>query len=385
KKAPEFRKLVYDFEQSLRSKEKDISGITDPEKRAIVLRQLSALRLDTYGLKDLLKHLPKVKIPGIPTREELKREIAEAKEELARIMRQKETPENARRITDIIARLDGLIGVYKFCRVRLIAIDTSWEDASLDSELALLWDKERKLGGMRPNPMYWRFASSRTVPANMPAGIVMTSRIDGPSIREALRIIKDSLAAEKTGLEGKFYIDAGGKYPPYDVHLKRLANFIHTKTKIPVVLDTRRALFSRNRCPDAALYVGWYSLQNYIPSFRWVRGAVGWHIASLEAVHLRTPISNEWCVKMLQNGVAATLGAVNEPYLHAFPLPEDFFALLLTGRFTVAECYWKTVPEVSWRLTLIADPLYNPFKLYPKVTIYDLPADMVKTLVKIEE
>ena len=81
---------------------------------------------------------------------------------------------------------------------------------------------------------------------------------------------------------------------------------------------------------------------------------------------------------MLQNGVAATLGAVNEPYLHAFPLPEDFFALLLTGRFTLAECYWKTVPEVSWRMTLIADPLYNPFKLHPQVSIRDLPAGMVK-------
>ncbi len=382
KEVPEFRKLVYDFEQSLKDKEQLVANLSDPAKRMIAVRQLLALRLDTYGMKNLLDHLPETKVPAVPTKAELQRDIASAKKELARLRMTKEIPENARKITEVIARLDGLIGVYKFCKMRLIAVDTSWEDASVDSELALLWDDEKRLGGMRPNPMYWRFSAVKTRPPGMPADIVMTSRIDGPSILEALRIIKDSIAVEKTGLKGKFYIDAGGKYPPYDVHLKRLARFVRKHTKIPVVLDTRKSLFRPGSCPDAALYVGWYSLQNYIPSFTWVRGAVGWHIASLEAVHLRTPISNEWCVKMLQNGVAATLGAVNEPYLHAFPLPEDFFALLLTGRFTLAECYWKTVPEVSWRMTLIADPLYNPFKLHPQVSIRDLPAGMVEPLVK---
>lgn len=80
---------------------------------------------------------------------------------------------------------------------------------------------------------------------------------------------------------------------------------------------------------------------------------------------------------MIQNGVAGTLGAVNEPYLGAFPLPQDFFALLLTGRFTLAECYWRTVPSVSWRLTLIADPLYNPFRLRPHLSIHVLPPQLV--------
>jgi hypothetical protein len=79
---------------------------------------------------------------------------------------------------------------------------------------------------------------------------------------------------------------------------------------------------------------------------------------------------------MIQNGVAATCGAVNEPYVGAFPPPEEFFALLLTGHYTLAECYWRTVPAASWRLTLIADPLYNPFKLHPCLSIYDLPKEL---------
>ena len=211
----------------------------------------------------------------------------------------------------------------------------------MDSELALLWEDGARLRGPLPNPMNWRLASSMTRPANLPGRVVMTARVDGPTPRDALRIIKDSVEAEKSGVKGKFYIDAGGKYERYDVNLEKLAELVRKTTKIPVVLDKKKTLFARGSCPDAALYVGWYSLQRYIPAFTWVRGSVGWHVASLEAVHLRVPASDEWCVKMIQNGVAATIGAVSEPYLGAFPLPQDFFALLLTG------CELETYPR--WR------------------------------------
>ena len=138
------------------------------------------------------------------------------------------------------------------------------------------------------------------------------------------------------------------------------------------MLDEVPNVFGPGTCPQAALYVGWYSLQQYVPAFEWQAGAVGWHIASLEAVDLRNPASEQWCVKMIQGGVAATLGAVSEPYLHAFPLPEEFFPLLLTGKWTVAECYWRTVPTISWQVILLADPLYNPFKKNPQVQEYRL-------------
>jgi hypothetical protein len=49
----------------------------------------------------------------------------------------------------------------------------------------------------------------------------------------------------------------------------------------------------------------------------------------------------------------------------------------MTGDFTVADCYWRTVPHVSWRMTLIADPLYNPFKHKPQYSTWDLPAPLV--------
>jgi hypothetical protein len=69
-----------------------------------------------------------------------------------------------------------------------------------------------------------------------------------------------------------------------------------------------------------------------------------------------------WCKKMLEHGVCATIGPVYEPYLAAFPRPEEFFSLLLRGELTLVECYSLTNPYNSWMMVLIGDPLYRPFK-----------------------
>ena len=68
----------------------------------------------------------------------------------------------------------------------------------------------------------------------------------------------------------------------------------------------------------------------------------------------------------------ATLGPVEEPYLTAFPMPKDFFGELMTGESTLVECYYKSLPHLSWMMTLIGDPLYNPFKNDPAIDALDL-------------
>ncbi len=383
---PAFAKLKQTFDAELKKKQAGAQKLTNRKKSRIALRQIAALRLDTYGASRWLKKTPDESIVSGAEKDRIKREMTADKAELARLKASDETPKTARRISELMVRYYGIGSAYSHCDKRIKATNTDVEDASVDSELSLLWEQgNHSLRGWRPNPMNWRVAHAKKRKPNTPAEIIMTARIDGPSVADALRIIKDSIETEKVGLKGKFYIDAGGKYPPYDAHLKNLAKIIKKHTKIPVVLDTKKALFARGSCPDAALYVGWYSLRKYIPAFKWSRGAVAWHIASFEAHHLRTPTVNEWCVKMIQNGVTATTGAVNEPYLHAFPLPEDFFSLLLTGNFTLAECYWRTIPSVSWRITFIADPLYNPFKLHPQFSMYALPAALTGRDVKDNE
>jgi len=375
-KVPGADTLKASLASQIRSKAAAAARLKNPAQRRIALRQVAALRLDTFGPGDLLKHLPAETISGIPSAEELRARIKRLTAQADKLAAD-ETVETAKEISDVMIALRGSVGAYDHARARMKAIDTADQDASVDSELSLLLETgDAPLRNWRPNPLNWQIARIKTRPANLPASAIMTARIDGPSPKDALRIIKDSIATEKTGIKGKFYIDAGGKYKHYEPHLMNLHKLIDKHTKIPVVLDRSKNLFARDSCPDAAMYVGWYSLQKYVPAFTWSTGAVAWHVASLEAMHLRTPKSNEWCVKMIQNGVAATLGAVNEPYLGAFPLPEQFYAMLLTGHFTVAECYWRTVPAVSWRLTLIADPLYNPFRLHPKLTIHRLPPAM---------
>jgi hypothetical protein len=75
---------------------------------------------------------------------------------------------------------------------------------------------------------------------------------------------------------------------------------------------------------------------------------------------------------MLQRGVAATLGPVAEPYLAAFPRPAEFFGFLLTGRWTLVECYYRTLAFNSWMMTLLGDPLYNPFRDHPQLSPEDV-------------
>ena len=88
---------------------------------------------------------------------------------------------------------------------------------------------------------------------------------------------------------------------------------------------------------------------------------MAYHLASSEAATLRDPGSQVWCKRMLEEGVCATMGPVYEPYLSAFPRPNEFFAVLLQGDLTLVECYYRTKPFNSWMMTLIGDPLYRPF------------------------
>jgi uncharacterized protein (TIGR03790 family) len=172
----------------------------------------------------------------------------------------------------------------------------------------------------------------------------------------------------------KVYIDARGmgkledanvmpgSYGDYDRALLITAKGIDEQTDFEVVLDTSPQLFQPGACPDAALYCGWYSLAKYVDAFEWKPGAVAYHLASGEARSLRDPASQAWCKKLLEDGVCATIGPVNEPYLGSFPRPDEFFGMLLQGELTLVECFSRSNPFNSWMMTLIGDPLYRPFK-----------------------
>ena len=232
-------------------------------------------------------------------------------------------------------------------------------NASVDSELSMLLFQSYDLYRWQPNML-------RGQVPGLGFKTLMVSRIDGPDYTIVKGLIDKALTAEKTGLKGNAYIDSRGiekkdLYGYFDQSLRDLGVFIHSNTKMPIKAEQTGKLFQPGSCPQTAVYCGWYSVRKYVDAFDFVDGAVGFHIASYEAQKLRDPNSSTWCAAMLRDGITATLGAVDEPYLHSFPQPKEFFTELFRGSCLV-EAYYRTKPFNSWQLVLIGDPLYRPFK-----------------------
>ena len=247
-------------------------------------------------------------------------------------------------------------------------VQKSDHSASVDSEIALVAAGDYPLAGWVPNPFFLG-----TQKKELDVGksrVLMVSRLDGPDEKIVQRIIDDALAAEKQGLSGTAYFDARWPekaaapkdgYELYDASIHRAARRVAASGRMPVKLDSTERLFQPGDCPDAALYCGWYSLAEYVDAFAWKPGAVAYHIASSECMTLKQKDSRVWCKRMLEKGAAAVIGPVDEPYAQAFPVPEIFFALLVDGYLTLAECYAASTPWLSWRMVLVGDPLYRPF------------------------
>ena len=261
----------------------------------------------------------------------------------------------------------------KDIKKQIAVLTRSDQRSSFDSELALVLAGDYTLAGWIANPHFIGFKDQK-LPINR-REVLLVSRLDAPTGDILKRIIDDSIKTERTGLSGTAYFDARwprpDENPPpknklgyryYDRSIHLAAGRVRTSGRMPVKLDDKSELFQPGEAPDAALYCGWYSLARYVDAFKWRPGSVAYHIASAECRTLKKKDSQVWCKRMLEEGVAATVGPVNEPYLQAFPVPELFFALLLDGRLTLAEVYAFSKPFWSWQMVLIGDPLYRPFK-----------------------
>lgn len=282
-------------------------------------------------------------------------------------------PETALELAPSIRHTNGLVGELQFWQRAAQIYDNPQTKAAVDSELTMLLAEPYQKAQWLPNPFLPRFDHLPFI-HGLRQTTLMVGRLDGPTPEIAKRLVDDALAAEADSLTGTFYIDARGLddatgtdvYAQFDAQLRRLYELLRRRTTFPVVLDNRPELFAAGSNLPAALYVGWYSLANYVDAFSWQRGAVAYHVASAEAMTLRQKSANLWCRRLLEKGVAATLGPVAEPYLNSFPPPEEFFPLLLSGRLPLLEVYFRTIPHVSWRQILIGDPLYNPFRDRPQ-------------------
>lgn len=263
---------------------------------------------------------------------------------------------------------------HKRVRAEMARVSKKDERASLDSELALALAAPYELSKWIPNPFFLGFRGKHVSYMPPREDVLMVARLDGPSPGIVRRIVDDAISAEKKGLQGKAYFDARWPRPSkeeepkelgyafYDLSIHKAAERVEKSGRMPVVVNAEDALFQPGDCPGAALYCGWYSHHQYVDAFEWEPGAVGYHIASSECGTLKAGKSQVWCKRMLEEGAAATIGPVGEPYVQSFPIPEMFFGLLLEGRWTLAECYAMSVPFWSWQMVLVGDPLYRPFR-----------------------
>lgn len=273
-----------------------------------------------------------------------------------------------------IEQVYGTYGVFGLAAMEQSRLSKEHGDASVDSELSLLW-WDRSLYGAawrRANPLYHAFKKSGGGHREIP--VLMVGRLDASTADLASRLVDRAMEAERQGLNGMVYLDARGMpvkdpsdtYGRYDQSLRDLHQFVTQHTTYRSQLDNTEARFERpGAAPDVAFYAGWYRLRQYEDAFTFRTGAIGYHMASGEAVSLHRHGEAGWCKNALDHGITATLGSVGEPYLDAFPEPLEFAALLMTGQYSLVESYYLTSRWVSWRMVLVGDPLYNPWKTRP--------------------
>jgi len=308
--------------------------------------------------------------------EATKQARAQQTEGLQLLLGSLELPIRDRR-NDLYQRVEqvyGTYGLFGLAAMEQSRLSEEHGDASIDSELSLLW-WDRPLYGAAwrlANPLHHAFRKSGAAHRAIP--VLMVSRLDASTADLASRLVDRAMEAERQGLNGTVSLDARGlpvkdpsdAYGRYDQSLRELHQFVMQHTTYRSQLDNTEVRFQRpGAAPDVALYSGWYRLRQYEDAFTFRTGAIGYHMASAEAVSLHNSGESGWCKNALDHGITATLGSVGEPYLDAFPEPLEFAGLLMTGQYSLVEAYYLTSRWVSWRMVQIGDPLYNPWKTRP--------------------
>ncbi len=262
------------------------------------------------------------------------------------------------------------------------ATDGKDQGAAFDNELAaVLRETPGEVKRSQPNPLFVGGANPGAVVDPRKLKMVFVARLDGPDLKTITRMVEDAIAVEKSGLEGPVYGDAQGLdgitgYGLGDTSIRAAVDRFSGAGFVSK-LDMKHESWKQpkggvgDQAAGAAFYLGWYDLLDFQDVFGpqgLARGSIAWHIASQEAQDIWNPEGHGWCIHLMMRGAAVTIGPVSEPYVTAFPHGDIFTEALLSGE-SVAESYWLALPQVSWQMVLLGDPLYRPFGLKPKPSL----------------
>ncbi len=251
-------------------------------------------------------------------------------------------------------------------------------DAAVDSQLAVLPWVQQKLrwSGPLQNPVYGLTNAAQINPTR---GILLVSRLDGPSPAIARGLVDKAMEAETNGLWGRAYFDArgftNGTYELGDKWIREAAR-ASRRLGFETVLDNQPATFPESfPMSRIAFYAGWYdgavSGPFTRPDVEFMPGAFAYHLHSYSAQTIRSSTRN-WVGPLLAKGATITMGSVEEPYLAGTPDIATFFTRFVYYGFSFGEAAYASQNVVSWQTTVVGDPLYRPFGIPPPIRHYDL-------------
>ncbi|MCP5462490.1 MAG: TIGR03790 family protein [bacterium] len=207
-------------------------------------------------------------------------------------------------------------------------------------------------------------------------GFVLTARLDGPTVSVIKSLIDNAVYAENHSNllnNGIMWIDNRNLTNDlYNGFYSQAERYIATsilplkQMNLRYEHNTASALFADNTCMSTQYYYGWYSYWNFKEVFNgYLRpGSIAGHLDSASFYSVQNTGDNNWGIHMISRGATASYGSIAEPYTFAFPVGGIMYDRLLRG-FPLIESYWASANTLRWRMILIGDPLYNPYKTPP--------------------
>jgi uncharacterized protein (TIGR03790 family) len=254
------------------------------------------------------------------------------------------------------------------------------DEAAVDSELALLPLIEEKLplAGPVRNAFYTATNAAMLHPTN---GLLLVTRLDGPTPAIARALVDKALQAEADGLWGRAYFDVRNitepSYKLGDDWIRNAAEVCRHLGFETVVDDNPGTFPVAFPMSQIAWYVGWYDLNVSGPFTRpvveFVPGAFAYHLHSYSAATSRGT-NEHWVGPLLAKGATITMGCVDEPYLSGTPDVGVFTARMIFHGLTFGEAAYAAQPVLSWQTTVVGDPLYRPFGRNPDLLHRELVA-----------
>ena len=377
----ELKSVTEAISSRIKSAELRIGALTEGTEKQASINKLTQLTIATAGLQVLTQNMQRA-IQENRGNERMAQEFHFGRGRLTGLSEAQNLigglPPGIERDTNsivIVERAAGIVGTITWIDSQLKALQDNETYASFDSELSKVLESSYPIYRWVPNYLHYNYEDA---PLQQVTRTLMVSRLEAPTLPLTKALIDNAVAVEATGLTGKVYLDArgvgsleqrsaAGSMEELDSALLRADQLLkqYGTGGLEPVLNNNEQLFQAGECPDAAIYFGWVSLAQYVDAFTWKPGSIGYHMASEEARTIRGADSQVWCKRMLDEGITATMGPVYEPYLLAFPKPDEFLVLLLSGKYTYAEVFYRTKTTNSWTMTAIGDPLYNPFKNKP--------------------